>query len=211
MMSRFASKHGPVFWCHADQNLECEDIGRVFRNGHDWPYYRGQWYLYHDGNPPPQITECDPYEHHTIKERIEMFREMSASHAWTLCSWGREQSMAMVAFVTNNERYCDEFISCLGGFSSRVSQSGLFLEDITTSSIPTLLAVYKNIESPFDRWHGLLFNDSETAERLWALTGFGRSLPYLLHFQQTGPNADPRCLPIGNGFQPRWGFGHSSL
>ena len=197
-LNRFVGDHGPVHWRNAEKCQECQDVRSVFSNGHEWPYYRGLWYLFRERNGLPRITEHDPFYGHPIEEAMEMFREMSKGYSWTICPWGREQSMEMIAFVTDDERCCDELISCLGGSFSRMSESGLFLDEIGGSSVPVLLAAYKNVESLNREVHGILFNDSATAERIWAMADCEESQPYLLHFRQIGPNADPRSVPSGN-------------
>jgi hypothetical protein len=112
----FAAMHAPVFWFNAGNKIECRDIEVVFRNGNGWPYHEGPWHLFHREKAPARSIWFDPYEHHSIEDRMKVLQEMANSYSWAILPWGREESMAMIAFVTTEERYYDDFIAALGDF-----------------------------------------------------------------------------------------------
>lgn len=197
ILSQFTARHTPVVWCKAGMSAECRDIRDIFSVDAGWPYHKDPWYLFYEENVPARPVWLDSYEHHALEDRTEVLQELAKCYSWAILPWGREEPMALIAFVTADEQYYNEFVTAFEDDSTRVSRSGLFLCDIATGSAPLLLTAYKNITSLSGLCHGLLFNDRGTAQRLWEFTDSGKNPPYVLHYRQVGPNVDQRNFPAG--------------
>ncbi|MDB6122719.1 MAG: hypothetical protein JWQ71_1712 [Pedosphaera sp.] len=194
VLSQFISKQGSVYWSNAGKQTECHDVNVIFGNGF-WPYYSGPWYLFHEEKKVHKSTWFDPYEHNSVENLDQILQEMANSHTWAILPWGREEAMAMIAFVTSDDQCWEEFVSAFSTPSTTLSESGLFLTKANSNTAPLLLTGYKNINSLENKFHGVLFGSIETAQTLWQVTGADSDPPIVLHFQQTGPDA---TIPAGN-------------
>lgn len=177
ILAEFGAANGDVYCQVGDEKRKCTDVASEFDLM--WPCKQKPWLLFHGEKRSAPVKLFDPFECTTASILSRTLSEVSSTYVWAILPWGREETMAMLAFVTTDEKLFNSFVDVVNHPKCQ-----------STANSPLLLTTYKNIDADWNAPHGALFEGTYASEKLWDSVFKIESNPVIIHFERHGKNED---------------------